>query len=92
MWSSDGFSDCCCCLIRDQQIAENVELLTIHLKHVNETDADVEIVDFIGGDVTKMLKVIHKTTKQQILRVQLWMTNSRMLNSQFFGDISESAF
>ena len=46
-----------------QQITENDELLTIHLKHVNETDADDEIVYFIGGDVTKMLKVIRKTTK-----------------------------
>ena len=50
------------------------------------TDAQIEHVKFSGDVVAKMPKVFHKKTKQQILGVIIWESNTRVLNAQFFGN------
>ena len=84
-----GLVKCWSCAIRNQQITENGETLTISPKFANGTDVDVEHVVFDGVGITKMPIVIHKTTNQQIPQVVLWQTNTPVLNAQFFENAAE---
>ena len=84
-WNSQTHTlvDCWRCTIKNQQILDNeVEIAS---NHANGTAADVKIVIFNGGDVTKLPKITHEWSNKQILNVQLWKTNTRALNAQFFG-------
>ena len=80
---------CWSCAIRNQQITSNEVTMTISLKHANGSDVDIEFVAFIAGDVTKMPKVIQRNNSE-VLRVLLLETNTRVLNSQFFGNVTQN--
>ena len=82
-------NECWSCFIRDQQITDN-KLITITPKFANGTDTDVEHVSFYSGNITKMPKVIHKTSVKQVLEVKLESTKTRVLNAQFFENTCEN--
>ena len=63
--------------------------MTISPKHANGSDIDIEFVAFIAGDVSKMPIVIKKKNSE-VLRVLLLETNTRVLNSQFFGNATQN--
>ena len=85
-WSSHLNTNCFCCTIKSEQIAD--ELLTIHHKSAN--GAGIVMVRFDGGDVSKLPKIMQKSTKRAILRVELLRTNTRVLNANFFGNFSQN--
>lgn len=80
------FYNCWLCKIKSQQISEANEVITISGKLGNGTVVDVEFVQFVGGDVTKMPITIDKTTSQQIVRVEINGTGTKELSSEFFGN------
>ena len=90
-WNSQTylFVDCWRCTIKNQRITQN-EVITISPKLANGTIVDVGFVKFDGGDVAKMIKVINKSKSKQILQVILKGTNTRVLNSAFFGNTAQS--
>ena len=60
----------------------------------NDFDDDsydnIELVMFIGGEITKMPKLINETTSNQITQVALYKTKTQVLNAQFFGNTAEN--
>ena len=88
-WNSPtrSYVNCWGCRIDKKQTTDN-EIL-IAPKHSNGTDVDIESVEFIGVDVTKMPKLINKNTNKQILQVRLEETKTRVLNAQFFGNATQ---
>ena len=91
-WSSqaDEYGDCWQCFISNQQIAASDKELFTHNKFANGTVVDVGLVFFSGGYFPRMPKIIQETTKQPILAVKLFETNTRVLNEKFFGNAGES--
>ena len=85
--TSHGFSICSGCEIKNQQITDND--VTIAPKNRDGTAADVEIVEFSGGDVTKMPKIINENNNKQMLHVKLYGTKTGVLNAQFFGNSAQ---
>ena len=89
-WNSatHDYVSCLGCTIIGHQTTINE--LSIAPKHRNGSAADVELVKFFGGVVTKMPKVINKGNNKQILRVELQGTKTRVLNAQFFGNSAQN--
>ena len=87
-WNShyDRYFDCWHCVLRYRQIFESDKELAIHAQLENGTVVDAGLVFFYGGHVSRMPKLIHKTTNQQIMRAHLYQTSTRVLNAQFFGN------
>ena len=83
-----GWDNCWACEIRYEKINNN-DLIFILPKHRNGTDAEVEFMTFIASNVTKLPKIFHKKTYDQFLKVRLWGTKTRVLNSQFFGKAAQ---
>ena len=89
-WSSqlNVYVDCRSCVIKNQRISDKV--LTILPQYRTGKIADVQIVRFDGSRVTQLPKVILKTTKQQILKVQIFNNGNHVLNAQFFENDAQN--
>ena len=84
-WNSQTqrYVHCWGCIIKNQQISDN-EFNSIAAEHANGTAVDVKFVTFIGGDVTKLPKVIKDSSSKHYFKVQLVGTKTRLINAQFF--------
>ena len=80
------FDLCWQCDIKNQQISEPDQVIFVAPQFNNGTIADVERVNLNYGDVSRLPIIIHKTSGKQILLTELSRTNTRALNSQFFGN------
>ena len=87
-WSSqaDDYVNCWQCIIRNHQIAASDKEFLIYYKFAKELGIDVGSVIFVGGDFPRMPKLVEATTKQPILALNIYETNTRVLNAQFFGN------
>ena len=75
---------CLICDIKNQQISQSDAVI-----FMNHT-ADVGVVFFTGGNITKMPSFSQKTKNNEISGVRLSGTNTRVLNAHFFGDAGEN--
>ena len=80
--------DCVGCTIKNQLIVD--EVLTIRPQLANGIDVDCEYVQFNGGVLTKLPQVIHKTTKQPIVQMELVNTSTHLLDAQFFEKVADT--
>ena len=77
----NGF--CWFSVVKDKAITED-QILSISGKFFRGILLNVEIVEFRGGSISKMPKLLQKSTSEEILQADLWRTNTTVVNSQFF--------
>ena len=80
------FVKCWGCVIENQQITDDE--ITIFPKHVNGTAVDVTVVLFSGGNILTIPQI--KSNSKETFEVNLFETNTRVLNSQLFGNATQN--
>ena len=78
-----------CKIESDQQLSLTDEAVTINGRSQNGSSVNVELVQFSGDSITKLPKIFQNGTNKQIVQVQLLDTNTRFLNSDFFGSCDD---
>ena len=83
---TNNLEDCLGCILKDLEISPDHDVITIVPKFKNGSQAEIQLINFLEGDVTSYPVIKTNDKEGSRVSVFLFQTKTTLINADFFGD------